>query len=184
MNDIIYKPRSGEEVKKASGAPLHLYSDLCRDCEQYGVLQVLNNLFSQSLKHVILLQDPSNMRSGHWFSISMNPKKHEIYFFSTYGGKPDREKNDWVSDESLEKSDQDIDIFNDGLKQFQKQGWTIHYNDHKYQKEGDDTATCGIYTAAFLRSGLNPDEFHKLVERVKATHDEDPAVVFYRKYFL
>lgn len=181
MNDIIYSPRSGEEVKRATGnIPIYTYSDLSKKSEKIGSKKVLNEMFNKSLKNIILLQDPDNMNSGHWFSISLNPHKHEIYFFSTYGGKPDQEKNRWIDKTHLTRSQQVVDLFNDGLQQLQKEGWVIHYNDHKYQHEGDHTSTCGIYTAAFLNSNLNPDEFYEQTKLISG----NPAVEYYRRYFL
>lgn len=186
MNDsIIYTPRTGEEMTRAShGAPIYLYSDLCRIVQRCGIRGTLGRMFKQSPNSIILLQDPSRMNSGHWMGLSIHPERHEIYYFSTYGGKPDVEKNEWLSEDDQRESNQNTDIFNDGLKQMQKEGWTIHYNDHPYQKEGDGTATCGIYTVAFMRSGLNPDQFYEFTKRLKASHpSRDPAVDYYKAYF-
>ena len=125
------------------------------------------------------------MNSGHWMGLSIHPERREIYYFSTYGGKPDIEKNKWLARDDRIRSDQYVDVFNDGLKQLQQQGWAIHYNDQHYQKPGDATATCGIYTAAFLRSGLNPDEFAELTRRLKSQlHGEDPAIIYYNQFFV
>lgn len=185
MNERIkYSPRTGDDMIRATlNAPIHLYSDLCRRAKQIGVSALLHQMSTQP-NHVILLQDPDNMRSGHWTSLSFHPEKHAIYFFSTYGGKPDVEKITWLSKKDLLSSGQDINLLNDGLQQLQKrEGWVIHYNDHPYQTIGDNTATCGIYTAAFLRSGKNPDEFWQDTRRIKQ-NGEDPCVVYYKKYFL
>ena len=180
MNDeIIYKPRTGDEMKMATNhAPIYLYSELCKQTQRLGIRRVLSNMFKKSKHNIILLQDPHKMNSGHWMSLSINPKKKEIYYFSTYGGKPDVEKNAWLSEDELLDSNQNTNIFNDGLKDLQKNGWTIHYNDHPYQKPGDGTATCGIYTAAFIRSGMNPDEFYIFNKRNGVT-----AVDYYKAYF-
>lgn len=186
MNDeIIYEPRSGEEMEKATlNAPIYLYSELCRQTRKHGIRRVIANMFHPRgypfRRHcLILLQDPSDMKSGHWMSLSINPDKHEMYYFSTYGGKPDVEKNKWITEDDQLDSGQELDIFNDGLKEYQKRGWTIHYNDHPYQFPGDKTATCGIYTAAFIRSGMNPDEFYDFNIRNGITPYD-----YYRAYFL
>lgn len=182
--EILYEPRSDSEMRAATlnKTPIHMYSDLCEMARKHGSTRMLAQMFRQADTHIILLQDPRNMRSGHWFSVSRNLPKKEIYFFSTYGGKPDVEKVDWLSDDSLLSSGQDINIFNDGFKELQRHGWTIHYNQHHFQKKGDKTAMCGIYTAAFLRSGLNPDEFIRMCKRIQSTGIH-PAVFFYDKYF-
>lgn len=182
--NIIFKPRTGDEMEKATmhRVPIHKYSDLCDLSKKHGISQVLSNMFKQSNDHIILLQDPSNMNSGHWISVSRNPRKKEIYFFSTYGGKPDTEKIKWIPEDDLRESDQFVNIFNDGLRECQKHGWEIHYNDYPYQKEGDHTATCGIYTVAFLRNGKNPDEFKKETLDL-LSKNINPAVYYFDKYF-
>lgn len=181
---IMYEPRSGEEMEYATEhkVPILKYSDLCRYAEKMGPARMLAHLFKQSEDNIVLLQDPSNMNSGHWISVSRNLPKKEIYFFSTYGGKPDIEKMQWMSDDDLIESGQLMNIFNEGLRDLQKHGWEIHYNDHHYQHSGDKTATCGIYTAAFLRSGKNPDEFKAETVAIEKS-GRNPAVVYYDRYF-
>ena len=182
---IMTEPRTGLEMEDATKhkVPIHMYSDLCQLSKKHGALPMLANLFkTQGDQHIILLQDPQDMTSGHWFSISRNLPKREIYFFSTYGGKPDVEKISWISPEDLKKSGQDLNIVNDSFRTLQQHGWTIYYNDYPYQKENVKSATCGIYTAAFLRSGKNPDEFEKDTLKIIKS-GKNPAIVFYRKYF-
>lgn len=183
-HDIVFKPRDGGEMEDATlhRVPVYKYSDLCELAEKHGPTAMLSQLFKRSNKNIILLQDPQKMNSGHWISVSRNPLKKEIYFFSTYGGKPDVEKIQWISEDELRESGQFINIFNDGLRECQKRGWEIHYNDYPYQKEGDHTATCGIYTAAFLRSGENPDKFKDETLKL-AKEGINPAVYYFDKYF-
>lgn len=181
---IVYTPRTGEEMMEATlnKAPISMYSDICKRAEKYGAARTLGHMFRRSDQHIILLQDPTDMDSGHWISVSRNPKKKEIYFFTTYGRRPDVEKLQWLPKPLLAASGQLMNTFNDGMKDLQRHGWTIYYNDYPYQKEGDNTATCGIFTAAFLRSGLNPDEFAKETKRIIA-QGYNPAVVYYNQYF-
>ena len=181
---ILFEPRSGDEMEHAMQhhVPIYKYSDLCDIARKTGPTGMLAHMFQRSPTNIILLQDPSNMQSGHWISVSRNPKKKEIYFFSTYGGKPDVEKIQWVNEDDLRESGQDINIFNDGLRNLQQHGWEIHYNDFPYQKSGDNTAVCGIYTAAFLRSGQNPDVFERNT-KLLARNGINPAIYYYDKYF-
>lgn len=183
-HDIVYEPRSGTDMEKATlkRVPIHLYSKLCEMARKHGSRALLSHMFKQANSHIILLQDPNDMNSGHWISVTMNPKNKEIYFFSTYGGKPDVEKLEWMNDDDLQESGQDINIFNDGLKDMQEHGWEIHYNDYPYQKPNDKTAVCGIYTAAFIRSGLDPEEFEKETLNI-ARSGKNPAVFYFDAYF-
>lgn len=182
---IIYEPRTGDEMSRATQhrVPIYRYSELCKLAEKGGPNRMLASMFKRSPNNIILLQDPSDMNSGHWISVSQNLPKKEIYFFSTYGGKPDVEKITWLKEDDLKESGQFINIFNDGLRNLQLHGWKIHYNDFPYQKIADDTAVCGIYTVAFLRSKLNPDEFEKETLDI-ARRGINPAVFYYQKYFV
>ena len=183
-HDIVYKPRSGEEMTAATlhKAPVYEYSELCELAKNSDPARLLSHMFRRSNSNIILLQDPQNMNSGHWISVSRNPKRKQIYFFSTYGGKPDVEKIKWISEDDLRESGQFQNIFNDGLRECQKHGWEIHYNDFPFQKEGDHTAVCGIYTAAFLRSGKTPDEFVDETQNLMK-RGINPAIFYFDKYF-
>ena len=184
QHKIIYEPRTGEEMENAldNRAPIYKYSELCQLAKKHGPTRLLVHMFSRSNDNVILLQDPSDMSSGHWISVSRNVPKKQIYFFSTYGGKPDAEKVSWMNEDDLRQSGQYLNIFSDGLRDLQKHGWEIHYNDYPYQKAGDNSATCGIFTAAFLRSGKDPDVFHKETLQLEK-EGRNPAIVYYNRYF-
>lgn len=183
--NILYQPRSGDEMQFAMRdhhTPIYTYSNLCKIAQQIGATRMLAQMFKYSNDAIILLQDPKDMTSGHWISVSKNPAKKEFYFFSTYGGKPDREKNEWVDRRDLQLSGQFMNIFNDALKECQQHGWEIHYNDYPYQKQNDKTAVCGIYTVAFLRSGANPEKFERDTKSL-AAHGINPAIYYFEKYF-
>ena len=180
MSGVIYKPRTGDEVRRAirSHPPIYLYSDLVRRMKVFGALPILENMMKRSLDNLILVQDPKNMRSGHWTSLSFHPGEKRAYFFSSYGGKPDIEKNTWIPTSDLIASQQNANVLNDGLKELAYRGWEIHYNQYPYQRIGDHTATCGIWCAAFLNSGLNPDEFNYVI-----TNRGYTPLILYRAFF-
>lgn len=176
MNEVIFKPRTGEEMQNAiilnngGKIPILLYSDLCRGFKEYGALKTIKELYRlYGEKMLILLQNPEKMNSGHWMSLTILPRERKIYFFSSYGGKPDEEKNKWLSYLEREKSGQVENVLNDGLKELHMLGWDIHFNDYPYQLDGDNTATCGLWTAAFLNMNMDPDEFCELVIRHQIT---------------
>lgn len=180
MNEVIKNPRTGAELMRACpGTPIYLYSKICERVKEVGISQTLAEMFGRSPRCFVLLQNPDNMDSGHWLALSIHPISREIYFFSSYGGKPDAEKDAWVEDNEQRRSGQELDVFNDGLKEMCKLGWTIHYNDHPYQWEGDRTATCGIWAAAFLRLNMNPDDFYFYTMRYHLN-----ALDYYRSFFL
>lgn len=179
--NILYTPKTGEQVRSATRTypPIYLYSELVDRMRQKGAASVLYDMAQRNLDSLILIQDPKKPTSGHWTSLSFHPRTREIYFFSSYGGKPDVEKNKWIPRDGLIRSGQALNIFNDGLKAMVKNGWCVHYNQYPYQVVGDRTATCGIWCAAFLNYGRNPDEFNRYVRN----NHLDP-VAFYLTYFL
>ena len=181
INSILYTPRTGDEVQMATrgNPPIYLYSKLCDEMKACGdPVNVLHRMFQKSLKNIILLQSPKRPNSGHWCSLSMDPHSKSIYFFSSYGGRPDEEKNIWISRQGQILSGQDSNLLNDGLKQLAKQGWTIHYNQYPYQMKGDHTATCGIWMVGFLNSNMNPDDFFRHCVRYNITVND-----LYHLYF-
>lgn len=168
---ILFKPRNGKEVLQAAppGTALYLYSDLASDPRP-----PIEVLMSMSRDNIILLQNPDNMKSGHWVSLSFRPELRSVYFFSSYGGMPDREKMFWLSESKRKRSGQYRNVLNDGLKVLAQNGWTIHYNDYPFQRIGDKTATCGIWATAFMNSGMDPEEFEEY---------HLPVEDYYRMYF-
>lgn len=173
MNEFnYYRPTTGAQVLHAAppGTSMFLYSDLASDPRppQDVLMQRMGR------NNIILYQDPNDMRSGHWTSLAFKPETREAFFFSSYGGMPDREKMSWLKKRDLRRSGQLRNVINDGLKWMAQHGWTVHYNDHPYQIEGDRSATCGIWSTAFLNSGLNPDEFFLVHE---------PVQRYYERYF-
>lgn len=166
-SDIIFTPRTGDEMIMATRkkAPIYLYSDVCQHMKRRGAVKTLSEIFSRSLKNLLLLQKPDDPSTGHWTSLSMDPAQGAIYFFSSYGGKPDEEKNKWLNYTERIRSRQETDPLNDGLKEMCKLGWKVHYNEIPYQEPGDGTATCGIWTAAFLESDMNPTQFFRFIQK-------------------
>lgn len=162
MNEILYKPRTGAELLEATPcSKLALYSYICDSAQRTGAYNTIRNMMKQSYKWFVLLQSPMDPLLGHWMALNIIPEKKEIYFFSSYGGRPDFEKNEWLPEDMRIASRQNTNAFNDALKYMMRQmGWKVHYNDHPYQIKGDHTATCGIWAAAFLNSMMNPDEFY------------------------
>lgn len=151
------------------GTKIYLYSRLAR-----GARDPPSLLKKLGRYNLILLQDPKQMNSGHWTSLTLDGRRGLAYFFSSYGGKPDEEKVKWITHKQLKESGQLPNILNDLLKYLFLRGWAVYYNDFPYQIEGDDTASCGIWTSAFLNSGKNPDEF-------AAKHE--PPSYYYKRLF-
>lgn len=170
MTDAYFKPRTAEEIVGATpGADYYVYVDLCKDRRHAADI-----LLSLPEKSFILISSPTDKHKGHWVAISRDTTNRKIFYFDSYGYGPDRAKMKWLTPQQLRQSGQMRNLFNDGLKELCRRGWEVHYNDVKYQVEGDLSATCGIWASAFLNSEVNPDVF--------AAHPPDLRN-YYRVYF-
>lgn len=167
---------SDSEVYNAShGTPVYLYSQIANMDPAY--LPTLLGGPKNSM--IILVQDPRDPNIGHWTAVVYNINKDEYYFFSSYGGRPDEEKNCYMNERERLLSGQSSNFISDGLKRLFLQGKKVHYSEFPYQKVNDGTSTCGIWAVAFIMSGMNPTEFHRYIISRHIT----PEKLWY-KYFV
>lgn len=166
---------SDSEVYNAShGTPVYLYSEIAN----INPANLLNLLGGPHDSMIILVQDPKDPTVGHWTAVVYNIRKDEYYFFSSYGGRPDEEKNCYMSERERAISGQSNNVISDALKSLYLRGKKIHYNEFPYQKVNDGTSTCGIWAVAFILSGMNPTQFHKYILRNHLTAEK-----LWYKYF-
>lgn len=171
-----FRPTTGNEVGRASyDVPVYLYSNIA-NLNPIDLPKLLGGKRNQAM--IILIEDPKTPDVGHWTCVVYNSKTDEYYFFSSYGGRPDEEKNSFIRESDLLASNQAKNFISDGLRILFDQGKKVHYNEYEYQTIGDNTATCGIWCVAFILSGMNPTQFHNFV-----THNKLTAKDFYNKYF-
>lgn len=171
-----YQPTTGEQVRRAShGVPIYVYSEIA-NLNPVFLPELLGGKYKKAM--IVLVQDPRNPSVGHWTCVVYNPRNDEYYFFSSYGGRPDEEKNSYIKESDLLSSNQINNFISDGLRILFDQGKKIHYNEYEYQTIGDNTATCGIWCVAFILSGMNPTQFHNFVIKNKLT-----AKDFYYNFF-
>ena len=153
------KPSNGSDVAFRSGVrSIFTYSQVQKHIRAGGSL--LDLLDPRTYSIVVLYEWRRGF--GHWVGLRLNPGRREAYFFSSYGAKPDEEKNRALSPAARRASGQDLNVLNDFLKRLHLGGWTVYYNDHPFQRIGDGTATCGRWLSEYLRSGMNPDDYARL----------------------
>lgn len=171
------RPTTDKQLSVASnGVPIYLYNKISKE----SPLNLPYMLGGRNLNPamIVLIQDPKSPSVGHWVCVVYNKRRDEYYFFSSYGGRPDEEKNSFISPQDQIISGQNNNFISDGLRYLYSLGKKIHYNEFEYQKIGDKTATCGIWCVAFILSNMNPTEFFHFVKNKKLS-----AKDFFYLYF-
>lgn len=83
---------------------------------------------------IIFNLDPHTEDGSHWVSMFINIKKHEIYYFDSYGDKPPKKIKDFVKRVIKQGKELHIDI---------KDKWVS--NRHQYS-----SSECGMYSLFFI----------------------------------
>jgi hypothetical protein len=118
---------------------------------------------------VILYEQLPNI--GHWVCLYWGPSDDDefgtIYFFDSYGIKPDDEQH-WIDVEFRQKNWQDRRYLSQLLAETPAE---IEYNEYPLQGKGDNIGTCGKWVIARLMMPyMNVQEFGDLW-----TPDEGPS---------
>lgn len=108
---------------------------------------------------VILLETKHDF--GHWICIKMTG--NVISFFDSYGDFPDQQKK-FVNAKFLKDSGQKFNIICKMLDEASYK-YTIEFSDRRLQNLDDlSIATCGLWCAVFIKSGMLVDEFYDFLE--------------------
>lgn len=92
---------------------------------------------------------------GHWTCVFR--RGNLIEFFDSYGGFPDTQL-EWIDDHFREISGQSYPLLTWLLYH---SPYDLSYNEHKFQKKGDDIATCGRWCSLRLAMKDMPlEEFY------------------------
>lgn len=156
-------PLSSEEVMKLVGgqAEIVLYENLYK----YDNIDQL--LGQHGAVFLLYQQKPSY---GHWVAI-VRRGKHEIEFFDPYGGKIDSQLK-WTSPAMRKKLNMDYPYL---TKLFYEapNHYSLVYNQYPFQKNGNDVATCGRWSALRIRNKhLTLDEFKNKFD-IKSKHTDN-----------
>ena len=124
---------------------------------EFGKMERIDEAFDKLGRCVFLFLTKSPT-SGHW--VCMFRKGDTIEYFSSYGDKPEEERN-WLTEEQLEELGQDEPYLYNLLK---KSGYKVYYNTHNYQSDRDDINTCGRWCVArLITKDISNKEFYNLV---------------------
>lgn len=163
------KSLSFDDVKKIIGNKNHTYLVTAQDKDKMYLLSEGNR--SDYINFIIHYQTEHNNNTinGHWVCIVVDKIRKNVYFFDSYGRFPDDSLLDInVSYRSMTNQNQkDVCLFMDFMDEM---GYTIHYNDHKYQNLKPGVNTCGRWVSLFCKyvnMGNTDEDFYKYIQSVK-----------------
>ena len=117
---------------------------------------------------MVINLDTHDKNGSHWVGLFSNLKKKQIYFFDSYGHKPDKEIKKfmdkiakWMSKTYNLKNDSEGELFNN-------KDIDIKYNTVRHQYKHSE---CGIYSMNFIIRLLNGEGFVE-IEKSKVIDDE------------
>jgi hypothetical protein len=129
-----------------------------------GSVQSADSLFD-SKGRCVILYTPQSPTEGHWTCLLKKP--NGIYFFDSYGDKPD-------NDEALG------DVPPYLTKLLKGSGKPVYYNTKQYQKERNDVATCGRHIISrLIYANKSPEQYDKIVKQFEGTPDDFVSGLIY-----
>lgn len=106
--------------------------------------------------------------NGHYVSVVRNG--NTIYFYDSYGDKPDTSQKT-----SLQRAELYKERHNSLIRRFIETGYNIDYNNHKHQSDKGGISTCGRHSLMrCLNSDLSNDEYHQLIKQLSKKHHLTP----------
>jgi len=151
-----------DDLRKLLGQDIKILS-----YPQLKTMGSIDEAFDSKGRSIILFPNASPTM-GHWCCMIRRPSR--IDFFDPYGEAPEEQK-DGLSQSRLEA----LDLSHPYLTQlFRQSGLPIYYNNHAFQTDRADVATCGRHCAVRMfyapfslqkykkvmdGSGMSPDDF-------------------------
>lgn len=141
------------------GTPLWRYSDIIAQETLPGILGSHDDA-------IIWMANAKTPTIGHWTCVRLEERAKRVTYFSSYGGKPDEEKNRKMTEEELIATKQLPNWLLHQLNLLRRMGYSIHYNDVEYQKNGDRSQSCGAWVAHYLTFAGSVEDFNNYVDRM------------------
>lgn len=125
---------------------------------EFASMTSIDEAFDKLGRCVFLFLTTSST-SGHW--VCMFKRKDMIEYFSSYGDKPEAERN-WLSQEQLDDLGQDEPYLMNLLKQSRCR---VFYSTHEYQSDRQDINSCGRWCVArLICKDISNQQFYNLVK--------------------
>jgi len=130
------------------------------DAKPYGDHCVWDDLCNFNLKQeidnnvtkigVVFNLDKHDKPGSHWVAVYIDTNKKEIYFFCSYGSKPNRQTNKFCKNVKKQAKDMNED-------------YIIKINKTKHQKNDGECGTYCIYLIANLLKGESFEKINKVI---------------------
>ena len=164
MNEEINKSLSGREVLNLLDHKCNLvqYSDLHK-------ISTIDELLGQHKKCVLLYQTSHNY--GHWCCVWQY--NDTIFFFDSYGSKPDTQLNFIPHDMKTELNSN----HNYLIRLMYKSGKKVEFNQYQFQSRDPEVASCGRWCINRLRfPEISIDEYHTIFKDASKYINKDELI--------
>ena len=157
----MIEPLNGNQILRIvkRAIPLWRYSDIIKK-------EALPDILGPHGDAIIWMANAKTPEVGHWTCVKMEERAKRVTFFSSYGGKPDEEKNMKMTEEELIRTNQLPNWLLHQLQLLRRMGYSIHYNDAKYQVTGDRSMSCGAWVAHYLTFPASVESFNAYVDHM------------------
>ena len=166
MNEEINKSLSGREVLNLLDHKCNLvqYSDLHK-------ISTIDELLGQHKKCVLLYQTSHNY--GHWCCVWQY--NDTIFFFDSYGSKPDTQLNFIPHDMKTELNSN----HNYLIRLMYKSGKKVEFNQYQFQSREPDVAVCGRWCVNRLRfPEISIDDYHDIFKQSSKYINNDELICY------
>lgn len=149
----IYKLMNNK-VNIVSYKDIHKFNNINELLEPYG-------------KCILLYHTKKNY--GHWVCLYENDHKTDIFFFDSYGFKPDTQLK-YIHNSLKKELNHDYNYL---IKLLYDSNKNIFFNEYKLQKVGKNIKTCGLWVVLRLKyKDISIKNFNKIMNSTKYTPDE------------
>jgi hypothetical protein len=135
-----------------TGQDIESYLPNCKMIEYNDLADYkeITDLLTNPIDYVIILIETTADNVGHWVALLLYG--NTIEFFNSYSGKPDFQKNNFISKEKNIEFGQTQNYLTNLLV---KSNFNIIYNKLQLQKYSNGSATCGRFVCARILCLLN-----------------------------
>jgi len=133
---------------------------------KFGEMSSIDEAFD-SLGRCIFLYLTENASTGHWVTM-WKTSPESIYYFDSYGKKPDEPRN-WLPEEKLEELGQDEPYLTQLLKE---SGYKVSYNTVPFQKTREGMNDCGRWCVGrLICKDMDDKQFFNLIKQQMKEQD-------------
>lgn len=170
--DIIRLWNKNKHTKTRQPPNVVLYEDIIKALS-------IEELFGNQQGIIIFypMRQQGNSTYGHYVALIKNKKDHTLYFYDSYGEKPDLGQKKYADRRLYNESSNTL------VRHLINSGYNVDFSEHAHQSD-PPIATCGRWTLMRNRyNELSNDQFNQLVKGLMKKYDlkksdDVPALMF------